>query len=80
MKIVEIVKLSAELLKRLHGFGIKMNDYEYLPLYDDYKKMRSDGHKTTYIVAVLCERYKLCERKVYKLIKHYHKDCYFDAV
>ena len=79
MKKVEILRLSGEMLKRLHDFGIKMTDYEYLPLYDDYVRMRSAGEKTTYIVAVLCERYNLCERKVYKLLKHFQEDCHFGA-
>lgn len=75
MKVADLVFFSGEMLKRLHGFGIKIDDYQYLPLYADYKTMVKDGAKTTYIVAVLCKKYGLCERKVYKVLKRFKSEC-----
>ncbi|MBR1654842.1 MAG: hypothetical protein IJ698_00265 [Prevotella sp.] len=74
MKKVEIIQLTKELLKKLHDVGIKVTDYEYLQLFEDYEIMRAAGEKMTYIVAILCER------KVYKLLRYYQEDCHFGAV
>lgn len=80
MKVHEILSLVPELLKVLHDFGIKTEDYIWLSIYRDYAKMKSDGDKTSYIIACLSERYRICERKVYKIIKIMEKDCSIDAV
>ena len=80
MKRFELLKTCAELLKTLHGYGIRIDDYKYVKLYEEYRRMRQDGEKTTYAVALLAERYHISERKVYKLIKHYTSDCKNDAV
>lgn len=68
------------LLKRLYKAGVKFNDFQYVDLYDEYKLMKSSGYKTTYIVALLSDKYSICERKVYSLIQHLSKDCKNDAV
>lgn len=51
MTVYDIVSLNRELLKRLHKNGIKVNDYKWLDLYNDYLQMKADGDKTSYIVA-----------------------------
>ena len=80
MKVADLVKFSGEMLKRLHDFGITTDDYRYLPLYDDFERMRSEGNKTTYIVAILSQRYGICERKVYKVVRRFAQDCQGCAV
>jgi hypothetical protein len=80
MKVADLVKFSGEMLKRLHDFGISMDDYQYLSLYEEYEKMRCAGHKTTWIVADLSRRFGICERKIYKLIGRFKRDCQIGAV
>ena len=75
MKIKEFLKISEEMLKRLHVFGIKVNDYKYIGLIEDYEKMKADGEKTTYAVAILSQRYGICERKVYKILSRLNREC-----
>lgn len=75
MKVVELLNMCAEMMKRLHENGIVMEDYQFLPLLVDYQRMKEEGEKTTYAVAVLSEKYKICERRVYKLISIFMKDC-----
>jgi hypothetical protein len=48
MKVVELIKFSGEMLKRLHDFGIKIDDYQYVNLLNDYEKMKGEGNKQTY--------------------------------
>ena len=51
-----------------------MEDVQYIELYNDYNRLLDEGEKVSYIVAVLAERYNVCERKVYTLIKRLQRD------
>lgn len=55
--------------------GNRMEDVQYIELYNDYNRLLDEGEKVSYIVAVLAERYNVCERKVYTLIKRLQSDC-----
>ena len=52
-----------------------MEDVQYIELYNDYNRLLDEGEKVSHIVAVLAERYNVCERKVYTLIKRLQSDC-----
>ena len=52
-----------------------MEDVQYIELYNDYNRLLDEGEKVSYIAAVLAERYNVCERKVYTLIKRLQSDC-----
>ena len=52
-----------------------MEDVQYIELYNDYNRLLDEGEKVSYIVAVLAERYNVCERKVYTLIKRLQSVC-----
>lgn len=75
MKIIEVLKFNRELLNNLRKVGIRLEDAEYVDLYSDYTDMLNHGEKVSYIVAVLAERYGICERKVYGLIRRFQSDC-----
>ena len=75
MKIIEILNFHRELLNRLYDTGIRLEDARYIDLYTDYPRMRADGDKVSYIVALLADKYAVSERKVYSLIKHLNSDC-----
>lgn len=80
MTYYEIIKLSKEPINRLNSAGFRLEDCQYVALYEDYKRMHEAGDKMTYIVSVLHDRYHVCERKVYNLIKRFGKHCTIDAV
>lgn len=80
MTVFEILKFNKELLRRLFETGIKSNDFMYVDLYSDYVRMRKNGDKVTYIVAVLSIKYMVSERKVYAIIGRLGKDCKNSAV
>ena len=42
--------------------------------------MKNAGHKMMYVVAYLAEKYEICERKVYKIIKDMEKECQIGAI
>ena len=80
MKIIEILKLNRDLLKICRKVGIRINDVQYIDLYNDYTGMLAKGDKTSYIVAILAIRYSVSERKVYTIIKRMKTDCNLCAV
>lgn len=75
MKVFEILNFNREPLKRLQQAGIRIEDVEYIDLYNDYRVMLGGGEKVSYIVATLADRYHVSERKVYTLIKRYSREC-----
>ncbi len=80
MKIYEILSINCELLERLNNFGINTNDFKDVEIYREYLKMKSLGHKVSYIVMALSDKFNICERKVYKIISKMEKDCQICAV
>lgn len=80
MKVIEILNLNRELLKIFRKVGIRLDDVQYIDLYNEYRELQSKGNKVSYIVAVLADRYGISERKVYSLIKRFQSDCNLLAV
>ena len=80
MKVIEILNLNKELLKIFRKIGIRLEDVQYIDLYNEYRELLSKGNKVSYIVAVLADRYGIGERKVYSLIKRFQSDCNLLAV
>jgi len=77
MIVKELIKIGEKLMKSLHDHGISMSDYQYLPMIEEFDIMKDMGHKTTYIIAHLSEKYGICERKVYKIIGKMMTNCTF---
>lgn len=77
MNVKELIKIGEKMMKMLHEHGIKMEDYQYLPMMEEFDIMKQMGHKTTYIIAHLAEKYGICERKVYKIIGKMIMNCTF---
>lgn len=80
MKVIEILNLNKELLKKFQTAGIRMEDVEYIDLFNEYLALVTQGEKVSYIVATLATKYAVSERKVYDLIKRFKSDCNLLAV
>lgn len=79
MTVFEILNFNRELINRLCRIGFKPEDCRYIDLYSDYKRMKDNGEKVTYIVSHLSSEYEISERKVYEVIKRFGKHCTADA-
>jgi len=75
MTLFEILNFNRELITRLYSIGFKLHDFQFISLYADYQRLHALGEKTTYIVALLSERYSVSERKVYDIIRRFGMDC-----
>ena len=80
MKIIDILKFNRELIKRLRAAGIRLEDEQFVDLYTDHHKLKENGEKVSYIVAVLADRYGISERTVYSLVKRFNSECNLFAV
>lgn len=56
-------------VENLARLAVKQADYKYIDLYGEYLTLRAQGNKMLYIANVLGAKYKVSERKFYRLIK-----------
>ena len=74
------MKLNRELLNICRTAGIRLDDVRYIELYNEYSWLLAEGEKITYIVAALSDKYGVCERTVYDLIRRLKAECNLLAV
>ena len=75
MTVFDILNLYQTPFKWMLERGIHLEDVNYIDLYKDYSRMIAEGENVTYIVAVLAAKYRICERKVYTLLKRLSHGC-----
>lgn len=73
MIVAKLVEISAEMMKILSKYDIRIQDYTFLPLFAEYERMTQNGHKISYIVALLAEEYKISEASVYRILRRFRK-------
>lgn len=71
MIVADLVRIGAKMMELLSKYGIGIDDYRYIPLYEEYCKMVGNGDKATYVVTVLSEKYNISERSIYRLLKRF---------
>ena len=71
MRTFELVKISKGILKLLSNLDVKIDDYKYVDLFDEYETMAKNGDKISYIVTFLSQKYNISEASVYRLIKRF---------
>ena len=69
MKAVELVKISKEMMKLMSKYDIKLNDWQYVKMYEEYTDMRRRREKFRYIIAHLAEVYNISESSVKRAIR-----------
>lgn len=67
----EIIKLNEQLFRLLNDNGIDTKDLNYLPMVEEFRKMKSKKHKVNYIVVYLSNKYGITERGIYKIVKRF---------
>lgn len=67
----EILKTNEQLFRLLNDNGIDTKDLQYLPMVEEFRRMKSKKHKVNYIVCFLSEKYDMSERGIYKIVKRF---------
>lgn len=63
--------MNEQLFRLLNDNGIDTKDLQYLPMVEEFRRMKSKKHKVNYIVCFLSEKYDMSERGIYKIVKRF---------
>ena len=74
MKTFEAINLLNPILNKVVSVGISIEDIKYIDMYNDYLRMKKEGHKQIYLAACLSEQYNISERTFYRIIKKFENE------
>lgn len=69
----ELLKCVESVCKMMARNGVKADDVKYVQMYEDYKRLRDEGHKVRYISYYLSEQYGVGEATVFRIAKRFEK-------
>lgn len=69
MKAFELLKVNESLLRAMDGHSLAINDVRYIDMMSEFMTMTKEGHKKTYIIQYLADKYDLAERTLYRVIE-----------
>lgn len=75
MDKIEFLKATSSVCKILADNGISPSDYKYVPMMEDYDRMKAEGHKAGFLISYLSQQYSVDEVTVYRIIKRLHAPC-----
>ena len=75
MKVVEMLKIGVPMLNKMSDNGILLKDYEYVPVYEQFVRMRDMGIKYRETIRILSTEYNISARTLQRAIKRMEKDC-----
>ncbi len=65
----ELLIMNRSMVEVLLSNHININDVQNLQIYEQFMKMKKQGHKVTYITVFLAHKYGLTDRGIYKIVK-----------
>ena len=74
MKQYDLIKSAASILGVLAKNNIDIKDVNHLEMYEDYARLKQEGHKMTYIVYYLTQQYSVAPATVYRVAKRMEQD------
>lgn len=75
MKVVELLKIGAEMLKLMSRNEVNRDDWRFVPMYEDFQEMRDKGVKYREAVRMLAEDYHVRRATVERAIKRLEGEC-----
>jgi hypothetical protein len=73
MRAYELVKVCEGAMNALNEANISLSDVKYIKLYEEYTRMKGEGHKLTYIVAFLQDEYNVGQATIYRIVEKFGK-------
>lgn len=65
----ELLKTAESLLVVLMSNDVDAKDVKYLGMYQEYMRLKKEGHKVGYVVYYLSQQYECSEATVYRVVK-----------
>lgn len=73
MKIVELLKIARETLKLMSKNDVLLDDWKFVPMYEEYQNMRSMGVKYSETIRMLAEDYNVGKSTIERAIRRLSK-------
>lgn len=75
MTKVEYIKAVAPIMATMQRNGIDVKMLRFLPMYEDWARLREEGHKQTWVAMYLAEQYAIGLTKFYRIINKFKGEC-----
>lgn len=69
MTIYDLLKDNVAILRRFHKNGVAVDSIRFIPLYEEWESMVTEGLKKQYIEQVLAEKYGYTARYIRLVVK-----------
>lgn len=73
MTVFDLIKVYEGPMNVLNDANVNLTDVRYIELYQEFVRMKNEGHKLTYIVAFLMDEYSVGQATVYRVIDKFGK-------
>ncbi len=70
MRRIDLVEFNKELLQKLNEAGIRLEDYKYCELYQDYLELSKTLTTRKAVILTLAELHHISDRQVYNILRH----------
>lgn len=71
MKVRDYLYNVKSVLESVKNMGLKLDDIQYLDMFDKYIEMKKRGDKITYIAELLSAEYGIKQRTFFYLVKKF---------
>ena len=71
---LDVVKVGLPMLKLMSENDVKLDDWKYVTMYEEYCHMRKMGLKYRYVISQLSATYNISKSKVERIIRRFDKD------
>lgn len=75
MKLAELIRMSRELLKYLSENEARIDDWQYVTLYERFVRLREQKVKHEAAVQQMAKDYKISRASVERIIRRFRKEC-----
>jgi hypothetical protein len=75
MKVVELLKIGGELLKLMSKHDVLRDDWRFVPMYEEFLNMRSNGLKYRECIRILSHDYHVSQATVERAIRRLKSNC-----
>ena len=74
MRAIDILQTAEGICRTLARNGIDPRDVEHIRLYQDWVRMKKEGHKYQYIVYYLTTQYEMSESSVRRVVRRMERE------
>ena len=74
MKAAELLKLGAELLKKMSQSELRIDDYRYIEAYNEFVELRVKDVKYSYAIYLISKKYGISESTLKRIIRRLGKE------